>query len=68
MTFYFKHAALSVIENDLDGEAISAAVQQGPETLKEVVPSLGKRLKIFAALNKLKSQDEVRLYVMCMLD
>lgn len=38
---------------------MAAAVQQGPETLKEAVPSLGKRLKLIAALKFLKSQDEV---------
>lgn len=38
---------------------MAAAVQQGPETLKEAFPLLGKRLKLIAALKFLKSQDEV---------
>lgn len=43
------------IENDLDGEALAAAVSIGPESLKEAIPSFSRRLKLIGAIKFLKS-------------
>lgn len=41
------------VDNDLDGEALAAAIGQGPESLKEAIPSLSKRLKLIGAIQVL---------------
>ena len=42
------------VDNDLDGEALLIALGQGPECLKEVIPSLSKRLKLIGAIQVLR--------------
>ena len=44
-----------MLENDLDGEALAVAVGQGPESLREAMPSLSKRLKLIGAVQLLKT-------------
>ena len=44
-----------MLENDLDGEALAVAVGQGPESLREAIPSLSKRLKLIGAVQLLKT-------------
>lgn len=46
-------------DNDLDGFALAAVVDQGPESLKEVIPSLGKRLKLIHALKSFGITDQL---------
>ena len=43
-----------ILDNDLDGDALSAPLEQGTESLKEILPSLSKRLKLLGALKSLK--------------
>ena len=43
------------LDNDLDGEALAAALGQGPACLKEAIPSLSKRLKLMGAIQVLKA-------------
>lgn len=43
------------VENELDGESLSAALGQGPESLKEVIPPLSKRLKLLGAIKVLQA-------------
>ena len=50
-----------LLENDLDGEALAAAVGQGPESLKEVLPSLSKRLKLIGAIKVLTTSFSTTL-------
>lgn len=40
--------------DDMDGEAILAALDVGPNALATVVPSLGKRLKLFRLMQQEK--------------
>ena len=44
-----------MLENDLDGEALAVAVGQGPESLREAIPSLSKSLKLIGAVQLLKT-------------
>ena len=44
-----------ILEHDLVGEALGAAVAMGPEALKEAIPSLSKRLKLIGAVKLMKS-------------
>ena len=50
------------VDNDLDGEALIAAIDRGPETLKEAIPSLGKRLKLIAFLKTTMQVCNVKTY------
>ena len=45
-------------ENDLDGEALAAVLDQGPESLKEAIPSLGQRLKLIRTLKMIPLSDQ----------
>ena len=45
------------VDNDIDGEALLAALDQGADSLKEIIPSLSQRLKLFGALKLLKKQN-----------
>lgn len=49
---------VTITDNDLDGEALVAALDHGPEALKEAIPSLGKRLKLIRVLKSLSFQDQ----------
>ena len=42
------------IDHDMDGEAISTALgtKSGPDCLKDVLPKLGQRLKVYKALQE----------------
>ena len=46
------------LDNDLDGEALAAAIDEGHDSLKELFPSLSHRLKIFGALKLLRKSHE----------
>ena len=46
------------LDNDLDGEALAAAIDEGHDSLKELFPSLSHRLKIFGALKSLRKSHE----------
>ena len=43
------------LDNDLDGKALAIAIGQGPESLKEAIPSLSKRLKVIGAIQVLQA-------------
>ena len=46
--------------DDMDGEAILAALDVGPNALATVVPSLGKRLKLFRFMQQ---EKDVRIVI-----
>ena len=48
----------------MDGEAISAAFASspGPDCLRDVVPKLGHRLKVYAALKSVFEECQVSLH------
>ena len=47
-----------MVGNDLDGEALIGALEHGPDALKEVIPSLGKRLKLIHVLKNIHHKDQ----------
>lgn len=51
-------------EHDMDGEAISAAFASspGPDCLRDVIPKLGHRLKVYAALKCVLEECQVSLH------
>lgn len=51
-------------EQEMDGEAIAAVftTSPGPDCLKDVLPKLGQRLKVYNALKCLYEELQVRFY------
>ena len=49
--------SIVLTENELDGESLSAALSQGPESIKEAIPSLSKRLKLLGAIKVLQASS-----------
>ena len=43
---------LSIADAEMDGDAMIGAYETGPDSLSSIVPSLGKRLKLFRLLKK----------------
>ena len=54
-------SSLNITEQEMDGEAIAAvfATSPGPDCLKDVLPKLGQRLKVYNALKTLYEQFQV---------
>ena len=52
--------------DDMDGEAILAALDVGPNALATVVPSLGKRLKLFRLMQQEK-EVAIVIQVLCLM-
>ena len=52
--------------DDMDGEAILAALDVGPNALATAVPSLGKRLKLFRLMQQEKDVGIV-IEVSCLM-
>ena len=53
------------VENALDGDALVASIDHGPDSLKEAIPSLGKRSKLFQSSKKHFSDQQVLDILMC---
>ena len=63
MIFY----PLMAVENEMDGEALVTLLTtvQGPECLKDLIPKLGVRLKVYQRI-KVVYNEEVTCLVSCM--
>ena len=56
----FLHAgAIGVVENEMDGEAVGTllAAVQGPDCLRDLIPKLGVRLKVYQRIKMFYDQE-----------
>ena len=58
--FYFLTAGtIGIVENEMDGEAVTTllAAVQGPDCLRDLVPKLGVRLKVYQRIKMFNDQE-----------